>query len=424
MQRRILGSLLPLIASVTVVLGLGQLPAAATTTPLTGAVSVVGGGAHSCARMRNGQVRCWGANGAGALGGGADDDSGRAVLVQNPTGTGPLTGVAQLASYADGACAVLTTHEVVCWGANAQGERGVGTTALQPAEPTYVLNPAGSGHLTGVRSVASSSGHVNCAVLLNGQARCWGRNVEGELGNGTTSPSSAFPVAVRRVSGPGRLTGIGSIDLGATHACARLTNGQARCWGDNDDGQLGDGTVQQRHRPVAVRKGAGLGNLTNVVSLGLGDNHSCAVLTSGQARCWGDNNYGRLGDGSDTDRHRPVRVKNRNGSGPLTGVVSISAGLATTCARISTRQGRCWGADIAGVLGNGPGDDNPLPGAVLSVSGTGRLTGVTSLSNGSTHACAVVAAGGVRCWGSDEFGQDGDDALAAARELPVVVVRS
>ena len=243
-----------LIAAMAV-LALGQLPASATTTPLTGVSQAVGGGAHTCARTSSGRVRCWGDNAHDELGGGAVGNSGRAVLVQNPDGTGPLTGVTQVSAFYEGACAVLTTHEVVCWGDNGQGQHGIGTTADQAPEPTYVLNLQGTGHMTNVRSVATSSGSTVCAVLLSGQARCWGDNEDGQTGDGTATPTRPFPVAVRTFCSAGRLTGVSSIELEVSHACAYcLTSGQVRCWGDNEYGQLGDGTVNDRHRPVVVRK--------------------------------------------------------------------------------------------------------------------------------------------------------------------------
>jgi alpha-tubulin suppressor-like RCC1 family protein len=412
-----------LFAAVLAVLALAQLPAGATTTPVAGARQVAAGGNHTCARTAAGHVRCWGANSEGELGGGAPGTSPRAVEVQNPAGTGPLTGVLQVSAHYVGACALLTTREVVCWGANAEGQRGIGTTAPQGDEPTYVLDPAGTAHLTGVRSIATSSGDFVCAVLQNGQARCWGDNDDGQLGRGTTTNNQPFARAVRAVSGTGPLTGIASMDLGLGHACAALTSGEVRCWGNNLSGQLGDGTVTPRNRPVAVRKTAGPGHLANVASVGLGDDHSCAVLTSGQVRCWGANAHGALGDGTTHPRRRPAVVKNVAGTGPLTGVATVSAGVKHTCALTTSGLVRCWGKDDSGQLGNDIGGDTPRPGKVVTVSGPGQLSGVTSLTTGDQHACAVVSGGAVRCWGYDFYGQLGDDTTGTSRQRPVVVVR-
>jgi alpha-tubulin suppressor-like RCC1 family protein len=415
---------LVLLVAALAVLAVGQLPAAATTTPITGMRSVVAGGAHSCARSANGQVRCWGYNSDGELGGGAVGHSSRAVLVQNTTGTGPLTGVTQLSASYTGSCALLANRRVVCWGGNGQGQRGVGTSAAQGVQPTLVRNPTNTGPLTGVESIASSSGDFVCAVLVNGQARCWGDNGSGQLGRGTVTDKETLPGVVRAVGGAGPLTGITSLSLGSRHACARLDNGQVRCWGDNGWGQLGDGTETDRSRPVPVRPPAGAGALTGVASVGLGDTHSCAVLTSGQARCWGDNADGQVGDGTGDDRRRPVAVRTVSGAGALTGVVAIDGGLDHTCARVTGGQVRCWGTDSDGELGNGPGGASGRPVVVRAVSGAGPLTGVTALGSGDHHTCALVSGGGVRCWGSDQYGEAGDGFDGVDRHRPVVVVRS
>jgi alpha-tubulin suppressor-like RCC1 family protein len=186
---------------------------------------------------------------------------------------------------------------------------------------------------------------------------------------------------------------------------------------------LGDGTIVDRHRPVAVRALAGAGPLTNVASLGAADNHTCAALSNGEARCWGDGTSGQLGNGVFNERHRPVRVKNGAGSASLTGVASISSAIDHACARLTNGQVRCWGSGSEGRLGDATPGPHALPVIVRTVSGPGALSGVTGLTTGDTHTCVVLGSGGVRCWGLNDSGQDGDGSSGGHRPRPVVVVR-
>ena len=117
-----------------------------------------------------------------------------------------------------------------------------------------------------------------------------------QLGDGTTSSSYDTTVTVLDI------TTAKSIDVGSSHSCAVLTDGKVKCWGENDSGQLGDGTNTDRSTPVEV---SGITSATSVV---LGDDHSCAVLTDETVKCWGDNSAGELGDGTKTDRATPVDV--------------------------------------------------------------------------------------------------------------------
>ncbi len=144
----------------------------------------------------------------------------------------------------------------------------------------------GNGRLTGVASVGGGYGN-NCAVLRNGQARCWGYNGSGgTCGNGTDSTDTPHPVVVKNLAGTGPLTGVTQISNGGYHGCARLSNGQARCWGDNHEGALGTGDLTDRPLPVAVRRVGG-GALTGVVRILAGIDSTCAQVTGGQVRCWG-----------------------------------------------------------------------------------------------------------------------------------------
>jgi len=145
-----------------------------------------------------------------------------------------------------------------------------------------------------VTQLSAGDSH-SCARLLDGTARGWGLNAQGQLGNGTTL-SSPFAVQVNG------LAGVVAVSAGDEHTCALLTNGTARCWGANFDGQLGDGTTTQRSTPVPVT------GLSNATALAASGSHTCALLATGSVRCWGLNADGQLGDGTELARQAPVSV--------------------------------------------------------------------------------------------------------------------
>jgi len=206
------------------------------------------------------------------------------------------------------------------------------------------------------------------------------------LGDGTTIPSNV-PVSVAG------LTDVVAISAGSyPFACALLGDGTARCWGNNTFGQLGDGTTNDSLIPVAVT------GLTGVTAISAGYARACAVLGDGTARCWGnDGGLGALGNGTGMDSSVPVEVAG------LTGATAISAGGAVhVCARLADGTARCWGGGLYGMLGDGTFDSFPAtPVAVLG------LSDIVSISAGTYHTCAALSDGTARCWGSNLFGQIG-----------------
>ena len=231
----------------------------------------------------------------------------------------------------------------------------------------------------GFQASISAGAYHTCAVLGNGAVKCWGRNDVGQLGN-RSNVSRSYPVQVA-----GLTAGVIGISAGRTHTCAVTISGAAKCWGDNQSGQLGNGSNIDSNRPVAVR---GLNN--GVASISAGSDHTCAVLIAGGVKCWGAGGYGRLGDGSNASSNVPLNVVDLG-----TQVKSIAAGGFHTCALLVDGVVKCWGWSVNGQLGNGSTFTAEGPVTVID------LDEAVAISTGSLHTCALTTAGELKCWGSN-----------------------
>ena len=189
-----------------------------------------------------------------------------------------------------------------CWGRNVYGELGNGTT-------TNSSTPVNVSVLTSSINAISAGGHNVCALTTGGGIKCWGWNQYGQVGNGTMTDSTT-PSDVT-----GLTSGITSVAVGRFHACALTTTGGIKCWGDNSSGQLGNGTTTNSSLPIAVT-----GLTSGVAGIGAGW-HMCAVLSSGGIKCWGNNDSGQLGNGTTTNSSTPVSV---TGFGGSTGDVAVT----------------------------------------------------------------------------------------------------
>jgi putative nucleotidyltransferase with HDIG domain len=276
---------------------------------LTGAVEVAAGEDFSCAVIDDGTVSCWGEDDDYQLGNGpAGGTQAAPVQVLGPGGVGTLTGVATVGTGVDHACAVKTDGTVWCWGYNGAGRLGDGTMTASDV-PVQVLGPGGVGLFTGAVAVDAGSAH-SCVVNDDGTAWCWGRNSQGRLGDGTIT-SSRTPVQVVGPGGVGFLTGAVDIGTGRDHSCAARANGTAWCWGRDVGGQLGDGSPASNSSvPVQVVGPGGVGFLTGVTSISEGsgrEDHSCAAQST-TIWCWGRNVWGQLGGGAPPIEHEPVQA--------------------------------------------------------------------------------------------------------------------
>ena len=273
------------------------------------------------------------------------------------------------------ACALLPDATVHCWGNNMNGQLGDGTTQGHPI-PVKVQN------LSGVHSIAAGSSFT-CAVLEDGVVRCWGDNQQGQLGDGTKM-SRLQPETVLD------LTGVIDISPGFWHTCAVVRDRSVRCWGSNDFGGLGGA-------PAGLRPSA-VPSLQTVRLVSVNVQQSCALLISGAVTCWG------------ALRRKPSNVPE------LTDAVAISVGASSACVVVRAGGVRCWGKNEAGQLGNGTSSPAANPVDVVA------LGDAIDVSVGSSHACALHKDGKVSCWGSNAAGQLGDG--SGREQLTPVVVSS
>jgi alpha-tubulin suppressor-like RCC1 family protein len=201
---------------------------------------------------------------------------------------------------------------------------------------------------SGAVAVAGGVEHT-CALTIAGGVKCWGGNDHGGLGDGTTK-SSLTPVDVLGLS-----SGVAAIDAGGNHTCALLANGSVKCWGNNVEGQLGDGTTENRFAPVDV-----VGFSSGVAAISTGSANTCALTTAGGVKCWGSVSLGQRGDGTVITSTTPADV-----AGLTSGVIAISAGFDYTCAVTSSGGIKCWGINEYGQLGDGTTENRLTPVDVL-----------------------------------------------------------
>jgi alpha-tubulin suppressor-like RCC1 family protein len=359
--------------------------------PANPVVQLRAGGSHACVvRQSNGAVDCWGAGNDGQLG------NGTALSRSTPTRVGtPDVVLGKARDVALGtrhSCALLTDETVWCWGSDDAGQMGDGGGASRFA-PTPV-----DGLIHVVAIVAG--GAFTCALDGGGDVRCWGRNTDGELGTDfepTSRPTVPLPTKAVALTARDR------------HACARLDDGRLFCWGSNEQGELGNGFRSSRQSPGPAMFPAG----HTIAAIAAGTAHTCA-LADGAVWCWGSNQVGELGDGTDTSHLLPTIV-------PLLSsfaVKDVSAAGHHTCAEDDRGSVWCWGANQAGQLGEGTTSNIAVPVPVTGVDDA------VSVATGDSFSCAVRRNGTVWCWGDDRVGQLGaGTAIERLVPFPVPSIR-
>lgn len=309
-------------------------------------------------------------------------------------------------------CVRFRAGDVRCWGANHNGELGlghknsIGDREEAKAAPLVAIG----GKALQIESAGDRHASFNCVLLEGGNVRCWGANHFGQLGYGNTERigESNLPESAPFVSlgGPVKQLAVGAMQY-ASHACALLETGEVRCWGNNRYGQLGYGhtrTIGNAQVPTSV----GVVSLgARAVQITAGKFHSCALLEDGNVRCWGSNQYGQLGSGTpgnigDDEIPSSVPVVELGEA-----ALQISAGRAHTCALLAGGRVRCWGWNSSGQLGYGSTDNVGLTNAPASAGDVEVGGAVRHISAGGLHTCALLENGNVRCWGDNKFGQLG-----------------
>ncbi len=372
------------------------LSVSAVPVELTDVAQLDVGGKHACVVTSSGGVKCWGDDYWGQLG------DGREFMSRETAGevTGLTSGVAMVSAAGYHSCALMTSGGVKCWGVNSSGQLGDGTTTRR-LTPVDVVGLAAS-----AAQISAGYSHT-CAVLVTGAVQCWGRNIAGQLGDGTTVDRTAPTNVV------GLGTGVSHVAAAYSHTCARLSDGGVRCWGSNAAGELGDGTTADRLTPVDV---ASLSTGVVAVTAAGGSSqaqygplyrygHSCALTAAGGLKCWGSNFYGELGDGTTTNRLTPFDV-----SGMTQGVAQVSAGRyetyayrtyfspGYTCAVASGGGVKCWG--YCSLLGDGNQQCQNNSATPTPVNVVGLASGVVAVSTGGDFSCALTTDRKVKCWGA------------------------
>lgn len=345
------------------------------------------GHGHVCATRTDGTLWCWGRNSNSQLGDASTTQRNAPVQVGAAIGSW-----SRLAAGGEHTCATRTSGELYCWGKNAYGQVGDGTTTLRNA-PTRV------GTATDWVRLGAGPEHT-CASKVDGTLHCWGWNTFGQLGStGTTNVMKP----VRALTGA---TGVSTSDQG--HSCATLANGTTSCWGWNATYyMLGDGTAVNKTRPVQVV--GGITNWTRPID-GFGRYHTCAHRADNRLSCWGRSVYGVLGNASTATAQTPVDV--------VGGTVwsRAAAGYYHMCGVRTNGTLWCWGYNNYGQVGNG----TTGTGNISSPVQVGTVTTWSDVAAGQYFTCGLRANGTLWCWGLNNYSQVGDG-TTTTRTSPVQI---
>jgi alpha-tubulin suppressor-like RCC1 family protein len=386
------------------------------------------GGGFICAVLDDATLKCWGNNDYGTLGLGDRERRG-----DGPGEMGDLLPTVNLgakqrvrravATYLN-ACAELDNGRVKCWGSSATGMLGIGPSDMRGDQASDMGDHLPSFDLGRNAILEFSRGfayHFGCALLCNGEVKCWGANSFGQLGSGHSSNAGDEPgdmgAGLASVS-LGSRRSVQAIAPGNYHSCALLDSGDVKCWGSNLVGTLGQGDTMRRDgRPSTMgnnlpKVDLGAGRTAKVLAVGA--DHSCAILDDGRLKCWGDNSRGELGLGD----------SNHRGDGPgemgdQLGVVDLGTGRSAkalslgnrhTCALLDDDTIKCWGFNLYGQLGIGVfddrGDDPDEMGDNLPAVSLGEKKPVAVYA-GVANTCARFGDGTLKCWGDNTHGELG-----------------
>ncbi|MCY1080726.1 RCC1 domain-containing protein [Archangium lansingense] len=349
---------------------------------LSGVVAVSAGFYHSLALRSDGTVWSWGENHDGRLGDGTNNTHNTPVQVLG------LSGVVAVSTGFYHSLALRSDGTLFAWGNNDFGQLGDGSTTDRFL-PVQVQAPSE------IKTMDGGLSH-SLAVLSDGTVLAWGRNAQGQLGNGSTTDS----LLPQHVQG---LSAVTAVSAGLfDHSLAVHSNGTVSAWGENNNGQVGDGSMINRLTPVQVQ------GLTSAVAVSAGGSHSLALLSDGTAWAWGSNSVGQRADGSFREQPVPMQLDG------LSNVVAVAAGGYHSLALRSDGTVWGWGQNNHGQLGNGTTSEIST---LVQVQG---LNNVIAIATGPLHSLAVHSNGTVWAWGNNSCGQLGDG-TTSSRLTPVQV---
>ena len=376
---------------------------------------------HACALLSGNRVRCWGDNTVGQLGRGDTAPVGTlpdevASLIDVDLGE---TGwIVELRAGAQHTCARFDDGRLKCWGANDDGQLGLGDVEARGDEGGEMSSALPFVDLGGwARAVATGTEHT-CALLTDGLVKCWGNGFDGALGQGDTESLGDAPSEVPRAIASIALgEGRRAVDISASFrfSCALLDDASIKCWGTNTRGELGQGDLDARgDEPGEMGDALAaivLPSAPVAILAGLGS-HSRASLADGSIRCWGLNSDGHLGIGDADNRgdeagEMGAALPSLDVGGEI---VELSVGGDHSCARLNSGDIKCFGRGLFGATGQGDGgnvgDDATELGALMPILPLPPVT-VRSLASGGLFSCAITTDDEVYCWGQNDLGQLG-----------------
>jgi alpha-tubulin suppressor-like RCC1 family protein len=349
-----------------------QCPTTCSALTCHRAVDLVAGD-HTCARLDDGSIYCWGTNNFGQVGDGTN------INRPSPTLLAEFGSVTQLAAGPTASGARMADGTIRWWG-----------FVPDPTASLGVLLPKAVTGISTALEFRLGQGHV-CVRLSDLSVQCWGNNNHGQLGDDSSTD--------RFTPGPALIDEIRGLGLGWEHTCATRF-GATYCWGYDLYGQIGDGASSDRLKPYLL---SGF----SFEQIAASSDFTCARGASG-VHCWGANSGGRLGDGTTKPRSMPSAVVGLDGLV----VTGLGVGGGHACVLVNDGSVRCWGSNTVGQVGDGSTDNRPAPVPVATLSDASKI------AVGTAHSCAILKDGSIRCWGGNGRGQLGIGTLSEKETLP------